>query len=90
VPILDAVDLEKSIEAAQLAVMRERLGAGDVIGRGAGFCGHGKDPFGRDSHGQAMRSIFGRSRVTQERGSVSLLPRIGNRCSAHPVIPCST
>src|SRR5205823_1114640 len=46
-PILDAIDLEKGIEAAQLAIMRERLAAGDVIGRGAGFRCDGKDPFGR-------------------------------------------
>ena len=31
--VLDAVDLEKRVEAAELALVRERLGAGDVIRR---------------------------------------------------------
>src|SRR5438552_16377987 len=45
--ILDAIDLEKGIEAAELAVMRERLGARDVVGRGARFRRDSKDAFGR-------------------------------------------
>jgi len=46
--ILDAIDFEKGIEAAQLAVMRERLSPGDVIGRGARLRRDVKDAFGRD------------------------------------------
>ena len=45
--ILDAIDLQKGIEAAQLAVMRERLGAGDVIRRGASFLRDGEYTLGR-------------------------------------------
>ena len=45
--VLDVVDLEEGIEAAQLAVMRERLGAGDVVRGRAGRGGHGEDALGR-------------------------------------------
>ena len=56
----------------------------DVVGDGAEFLGDVLDPSGgtkwktasgsmkrRISHGQAMRSIFGRSRVTQTLGSAA-------------------
>jgi hypothetical protein len=45
--IFDPVLLKKGVKTAQLAVMRKRLGAGDVIGSGPGLRGDGEDALGR-------------------------------------------
>src|SRR5262249_14394147 len=45
---MELVEPQEQVEAAQLALMRERLGARDIIGGGAGQLGGGENPFGRD------------------------------------------
>src|SRR5215470_3005039 len=45
--IFDAVLLQEGVETAQLAVMRKRLGARDIVGCGPGFRGDGEDAVGR-------------------------------------------
>src|SRR5260370_42097916 len=47
--VVDGVNLEKRIETAQLTVMREWLGPGDVIGDGAGRLRHVEHLLGRDA-----------------------------------------
>jgi hypothetical protein len=46
--VADPIDFEKRIEAAQLAVMGERLGAGNVVSDGAGRPRHVEHLLGRD------------------------------------------
>src|SRR5260370_18211330 len=46
--VVDGVNIEKRIETAQLTVMQEWVGAGDVIGDGAGRLRHVEHLLGRD------------------------------------------
>src|SRR5438309_122375 len=75
--VLETEMADEAVERAEFAFMRERLGARNVVRRRAGLLGDGEDLFGwhveksalgsmkrRMNHGQAMRSILGRSRVT--------------------------
>src|SRR5207245_2403826 len=41
------VNLQEGIEAAQFTIVRERLGAGDVVGDSAGLSSHSEDALGR-------------------------------------------
>src|SRR6516162_6491958 len=45
--IFDAVLLQEGVETAQLAVMRKRLGARDIVRRGPGLRRDGQDAVGR-------------------------------------------
>src|SRR5262249_62353707 len=45
--IFDPVFLKECVETAQLAVMRKRLGARDIVRRGPGLRGDGEDAVGR-------------------------------------------
>jgi len=44
---LDTVNLQEGVEAAQFAIVRERLGARDVVRGGPGLGGDGEDALGR-------------------------------------------
>src|SRR6266576_1304321 len=99
--ILDVIDAQDGIERAAFALMRE-FHPINVVRDPTRLSGDGKDLILRNvdelcigsmkrriSQGQAIRSIFGCSRVTHLPGLTPMLRRVGSPCSVQSAMPPS-